>query len=179
MFPRLTAWGKATSGMDTISPIGPVITEKPVKIGVARRLLYRHPERDEELTPPGLLEGRRRIMKLNRGLLLVTMMVGAVAVTGCSKSDDEGAAPESATTEMASATDDQGATQTVASADEGFTEYARGGGRGGRGGGRGRGGEHRGGRGGEHRGARGGEGRGGEGRGGRGGEHRAWWHFWG
>jgi hypothetical protein len=98
-------------------------------------------------------------MKLNRGLLLVTMLVGAVAVTGCSKSGDEGAG------------NDQGATQTVASADEGTTEYARfghrGGGHGEHGGGRG---EHGGGRG-EHGGGRGEHG-------GRGG-HRAWWHFWG
>ncbi len=111
-------------------------------------------------------------MKLNRGLLLVAMVVGAVAVTGCSNSSDEGASPESTTAEVASAGSDDGANQAVASADEGTVEYARIGHRGG--------GEHRGGRpgagrgrGGEHRGGRGGE------RGGRGGEHRPWWRFWG
>ena len=102
-------------------------------------------------------------MKLNRGLLLVTMLVGAVAVTGCSTSSDEGAEPEGATSEMASTANDQGA---------GTVEYARfgHGGRGEHGGGRG----ERGGRG-EHggRGERGGRGE----HGGRG--HRSWWQFWG
>ena len=80
-------------------------------------------------------------MKLNRGLLLASaLVVGSLAVTGCSKSSDEGVEPETATTEQASAAD-QGESQAAAPKDEGTVEYARFG-HGGRGrgfGGRGRG----------------------------------------
>jgi hypothetical protein len=106
-------------------------------------------------------------MKLNRGLVVaMAMVVGSVAITGCSKSSDESAEPSDTATEQASVTGVDGANQAVASNDEGTTQYARFG-HGGRGGGRGFG-----------RAERGGRGRG-EGRGERGhGRRHEWWRFW-
>ncbi len=112
-------------------------------------------------------------MKLNRGLVVaMAMVVGSVAITGCSKSSDESAEPSDTATEQASVTGADGASQAVASNDEGTAQYARFG-HGGRGGGRGVG-----------RGERGGRAeRGGRGRGERGGERghgrrHEWWRFW-
>ena len=67
-------------------------------------------------------------MKLNQGLVLAAaLVVGSLAVTGCSRSAAEDATDENATTEQASVTSDDGDTvQAVASSDEGFTQDARG-----------------------------------------------------
>jgi hypothetical protein len=107
-------------------------------------------------------------MKLNRVMVLpvVAMMVGALAVAGCSKADDATNEDESAAVQPSDSAD-QGEAQAT-TADVGTTTYAvhRGGfGRGGRGGRAERG----------HFG-RGERGRGGRGERGRGG--RSWWRFW-
>jgi hypothetical protein len=63
------------------------------------------------------------VMKLNQGLVLAAaLVVGSLAVTGCSTKDDEDAA--GAATEQASVAADEGASQAVA-ANEGFTQDAR------------------------------------------------------
>ena len=65
-------------------------------------------------------------MKLNHGLVLVAaLVVGSLAVTGCSKSVDEDMTNEDATTEQASVGAEGDTIQAVAT-DEGFTQDARG-----------------------------------------------------
>lgn len=61
-------------------------------------------------------------MKLNHGLVLAAaLVIGSLAVTGCSKSAAEDATDEGATTEQASVAGEQGTLQAVAT-NEGFTQ---------------------------------------------------------
>jgi hypothetical protein len=67
-------------------------------------------------------------MKLNRALLVAAaaVLVGSVAMVGCSRADDESDDAQLAPTEQASLSGDEAA--ETASADMGVEQYARGGG---------------------------------------------------